>query len=356
MFKILDLYIGRTIIGVTFLTLFTLVGLSGIIKYVEQLRKVGKGTYDLLQALYFVLLEIPWDIEMFFPMATLLGSLIALGMLASSSELTVMQASGYSKLDIGVSVLKTALPLMLIIMMLGEWGSPQAAKMARELRTFAISGGKIVSVKTGIWAKDGHDVIFVGRADDDRLMGITVWQFDAERDLNTIIYAKSADYVSDNMWKMEQVQLTHMQGSVQLSKDDLATYDWKSTIEPDKLDVVSQKPEEMALSAIYDYVSYLKASEQDASRYELAFWRKLTQPISVAVMMLMALSFVFGPLRSVSMGARILSGIIAGFTFYISSEFFGPVSLVYEIPAVIGALAPSLLFLIVAIMLLRRKL
>ena len=92
------------------------------------------------------------------------------------------------------------------------------------------------------------------------------------------------------------------------------------------------------------------------SRYELAFWRKVTQPISIAVMMLMALSFIFGPLRSVTMGARILSGVIAGFTFYISSEFFGPVSLVYQIPPVFGAVAPSIVFFGIAVMLLRRKL
>lgn len=116
------------------------------------------------------------------------------------------------------------------------------------------------------------------------------------------------------------------------------------------------KPEELSLSGLYDYVTYLKASEQDASRYELAFWRKLTQPLSIAVMMLMALSFVFGPLRSVTMGARVLSGVVAGFTFYISSEFFGPLTLVYGIPPIFGALAPSLAFLAIAVALLRRKL
>ena len=101
---------------------------------------------------------------------------------------------------------------------------------------------------------------------------------------------------------------------------------------PDKLAVVTVKPEELSLEGLYEYVSYLKASEQDPSRYELAFWRKVTQPLSIGVMMLMALSFIFGPLRSVTMSARILSGVIAGFTFYISSEFFGPLSLVYNIP------------------------
>jgi len=107
---------------------------------------------------------------------------------------------------------------------------------------------------------------------------------------------------------------------------------------------------------LYDYVTYLNESEQDSSRYELALWRKVTQPFSIAVMMLLALSFVFGPLRSVSMGARILSGVVAGFTFYISSEFFGPLALVYGIPPAFGAVMPSIVFLSIAVMLLRRKL
>lgn len=356
MFKIFDLYIGKTIIATTSLTLATLVGLSAIIKYVEQLRKVGKGTYDMVQALYFVLLEIPWDISMFFPMATLLGSLIALGMLASSSELTVMQAAGYSKLDIGLSVLKTAVPLMLIIVALSEWGAPQSAKLATEVRSFALSGGNIVSVKSGVWARDANDYIFIARINDEKLKGINVWKFDDNNKLDTILYAASANYIGNQVWEMRDVQKTDMAGSIQIFKEVIPSYQWETTLEPDKLSIVSVKPEELPLSGIYSYVNYLKASEQDASRYELAFWRKLTQPLSIAVMMLLSLSFVFGPLRSVTMGARILSGIVAGFTFYISSEFFGPLSLVYEMPAVVGAVTPSILFLIIAIVLLRRKL
>lgn len=356
MFKILDLYIGRTIIATSSLVLATFVGLSAIIKYVEQLRKVGEGSYDLLQALLFVLLSIPRDIEMFFPMAALLGALIGLGMLASSSELVVMQAAGFSKLDIGLSVLKTAIPLMIMVTLLGQWGAPQAQKAARDLRAFATSGGAIMSVRTGVWARDANDFIFIGKVEDDKIYGMNMWRYDDDKRLESVVYAAEVEYVSDNTWMMNDVQLTEMVDEVEISKQSLAEYSWTTSLAPDKLAVVTVKPEELSLGGLYDYVTYLKASEQDPSRYELAFWRKVTQPFSIAVMMLMALSFIFGPLRSVTMGARILSGVIAGFTFYISSEFFGPLSLVYNIPPVFGAVMPSIVFLTVALMLLRRKL
>ncbi|ENM5916707.1 LPS export ABC transporter permease LptG [Vibrio mimicus] len=356
MFKILDWYIGRTIVATTALVLVTFVGLSGIIKYVEQLRKVGEGSYDLLQALLFVVLSIPRDVEMFFPMAALLGALIGLGALASSSELVVMQAAGFSKLDIGLSVLKTAIPLMIVVTLLGEWGAPQAQKLARDMRAFATSGGAIMSVRTGVWARDANDFIFIGKVDNEQLIGMNLWRFDEHKKLSTVIFAEQVDYVGNNEWLMKDAQLTRMVNEIEISKEILPEYRWRTSLAPDKLAVVTVKPEELSLSGLSDYVYYLKASEQDSSRYELAFWRKMTQPISIAVMMLMALSFIFGPLRSVTMGARILSGVIAGFTFYISSEFFGPLSLVYGLPPLFGAVAPSLVFLTIALGLLGRKL
>ena len=357
MFKILDWYIGRTIIATSGLCLVTLIGLNSIIKYVEQLRKVGQGTYDLLGALYYVLLSIPRDIEVFFPMAALLGALIGLGILAASSELVVMQAAGYSKLNIGVSVLKTAIPLILMIMALGQWGAPQAQKMARDLRAFFLSNGNLAKVQSGIWVKDANDFIYLARVDNtNKLFGITIWQFSDERQLKDIVFAESANYQSEKKsWQLKEVSITKMQNGAKIAEEKLDSYLWKSTLTPDELGIVTVTPEEQSLSELYDYVNYLKDSKLKSSRYELAFWRKALQPISVAVMMLLALSFIFGPLRSVTMGARILSGVIAGFSFYISNEVFGPMALVYNIHPILGALAPSVIFLTITILLLRRK-
>lgn len=230
MFKILDWYIGRTIVATTALVLVTFVGLSGIIKYVEQLRKVGEGSYDLLQALLFVVLSIPRDVEMFFPMAALLGALIGLGALASSSELVVMQAAGFSKLDIGLSVLKTAIPLMIIITLLGEWGAPQAQKLARDMRAFATSGGAIMSVRTGVWARDANDFIFIAKVDNEQLTGMNLWRFDENKKLSTVIFAEQVDYIGNNEWLMKDVHLTRMVNDIEISKEALPEYRWRNLI------------------------------------------------------------------------------------------------------------------------------
>ena len=357
MFKILDLYIGRAIIATTMLCLSMLVGLSAIIKFVEQLDSVGEGLFTTTTALQYVLLSIPRDIEVFFPMAVLLGALIALGSLASNSELVVMQAAGFSKLNIGVSVLKTAVPLMLVILALGQWGAPDAQKAARELRAFAKSGGNVVTVRRGIWAKDGNDFIYIAQSDhQSSLIGINIWRFDDKQNLTAQVHAKHGEFLSKDSWKLKDVTISIFANPSTITEETMPEFIWNTSLTPEKLALVTVKPEELSLSGVYEYVTYLKISQQDATRYELALWRKILQPLSIGVMMLLALSFVFGPLRSVTMGARVLSGVIFGFVFYISNEVFGPMILVYNLPPFVGAVAPSLAFIGVTLYLLKRKL
>jgi len=123
---------------------------------------------------------------------------------------------------------------------------------------------------------------------------------------------------------------------------------WESSLTPKKLGVVTVTPESLSIRGLVDYLDYLQANEQDPSRYQLAFWRKLVQPATVAVMLLVALSFIFGPLRSVSMGARIMMGVITGIIFFVCNEVLGSLSLVYQFPPLICAVSPSIIFIMLA--------
>jgi lipopolysaccharide export system permease protein len=154
-FGVLDRYIGKTIFNTIMMTLFMLVSLSGIIKFVDQLKKSGQGSYDALGAGLYTILSVPKDIQIFFPMAALLGALLGLGMLAQRSEL-VMQASGFTRLQVALAVMKTAIPLVLLTMAIGEWVAPQGEQMARNYRAQQMYGGSLLSTQQGLWAKDGQ--------------------------------------------------------------------------------------------------------------------------------------------------------------------------------------------------------
>ncbi|MDO9748262.1 LPS export ABC transporter permease LptG [Glaesserella parasuis] len=352
--NVLERYIGRTILASIMLTLFMLVGLGAIIKFVEEFRSVGRGSYDGLHAAYYTLLTMPRDIETFFPIAALLGSLMGLGGLASRSELVVMQSAGFSRFRIGLAVMKTAIPLMVITMIMGEWGVPQTEQYARNMRSIAQSGGSMLATQGGFWAKDGNDFIYIRQIQDERnLNNILIYQFDNQV-LKSIKQAEKATY-SEQGWLLQKVDKSeiHESGITQTRETDQT---WKTSITPSKLGIASLRPESLSISGLADYVGFLKDTGQDPKRFEITFWRKVFQPISMAVMMLLAISFIFGPLRSSTMGAKIVIGILAGFVFYVANIVFGNLSLVVSwLPVPIGALIPSLLCLSVVWWLLNKK-
>lgn len=352
--RIIDFYIGRVITSTTFITLAVFVSVSGIIKFVEQMRAIGRGNYDLAHAALYVLYAVPRDVEVFFPMSALIGGLIGIGMLASNSELIVMQAAGLSRLDIIKSVMKTAILLILVSMAIGEWLAPSGEAKAREIRAQAISGGSLIAAKNGVWAKDGDYFVNIGEVlDKGQLKKIQIYGFNEELKIDSWLSAKSAIY-QDKSWLLSDVK------EFLLTEDEIITKNheqkiWNSSLTPKKLGVVTVTPESLSLRGLIDYLDYLEANEQNSSRYELAFWRKIMQPFTVAVMLLVALSFIFGPLRSVSMGARIMMGVFTGILFFISNEVLGSLSLVYQLPPMLGAMMPSLIFVIIAWYLMSKK-
>jgi lipopolysaccharide export system permease protein len=346
-FGVLDRYIGKTIFTTIMMTLFMLVSLSGIIKFVDQLKKAGQGSYDALGAGMYTLLSIPKDVQIFFPMAALLGALLGLGMLAQRSELVVMQASGFTRMQVALSVMKTAIPLVFLTM-----------AMARNYRAQMMYGGSLLSTQQGLWAKDGNNFVYIERVTgENTLGGVSIYSFNDQRRLQAVRYATSATFDTEKkVWRLSQVDESNLQDPKQITGSQTVTGTWKTNLTPDKLGVVALDPDALSISGLHNYVKYLKSSGQDAGRYQLNMWSKIFQPLSVAVMMLMALSFIFGPLRSVPMGVRVVTGISFGFVFYVLDQIFGPLTLVYGIPPVIGALLPSASFFLISLwMLLKRS-
>ncbi|SNC59078.1 LPS export ABC transporter permease LptG [Sodalis endosymbiont of Henestaris halophilus] len=354
MFSVLNRYVSSIIFNNIMITLFMLVSLSSIIKFVEQLRKVGQGDYSALGAGIFTLLGIFKDIEIFFPMAALLGALLGLGSLATRSELVVMQSSGFSRLKIASFVMQTAIFLVFLTIIIGEWIAPASEKIAYNYRTKAMYHGSIISTSNGMWIKDGNDFIFIEQVvSSDKLAGVNIHHFDKANRLQSLRYAANAIF-SNNQWKLSKINEVDLTDCKQIISRQTLTGEWKTNLTPDKLWVISLKPNSLSISGMYHYVNYLKQNGQECNRYQLNMWSKIFLPFSVAVMMFMALSFIFGPLRSVTVGVRVVTGISIGFLFYILNKILGPLSVVYNTPPVIGALLPSMVFLIISIVLLLR--
>src|SRR4051794_6091215 len=128
--KLLGRHIAKTLLAAIAVVTLMLAGLEVFILFVNQLNELGKGDYGILQASFFVFLQLPYQVYLFFPMACLLGTLTGLGVLANHRELIVMRAAGMSIGQITLAVFKVALVLILLVTLMGEFLVPKLSGMA----------------------------------------------------------------------------------------------------------------------------------------------------------------------------------------------------------------------------------
>jgi lipopolysaccharide export system permease protein len=91
----------------------------------------------------------------------------------------------------------------------------------------------------------------------------------------------------------------------------------------------------------------LRASNLDSRRYEIAYWKRLADIVSVVLMTVLALPFVFGGLRSAGTGARLLLGLVIGLSYYVLGQLLASGGEVYGIDPRVVAWAPSAALLVV---------
>ncbi len=352
--KVLDRYIAGVVIKHSLMVLMALILLRTLFAFIDDAGDVGKGDYELVDSIFYVFLQIPASVYDFFPVAALIGGLVGMGRLASQSELVVMRASGLSLVQISRSVMIGTLALMFIVIFIGEAISPKSSQLGRQMKTMEISGGNLVKSERGVWVRDGRNYVHIRVIlPDGQLEGVTRFQFEQQK-LVAMIYAQSAAYDTQNQWLMTNVQQTFISDN-QVNSTIADVMNWETELTPETLGIVSLKPEDLNLVGLGEYSRYLKENDLNATRYQLAYWKKIMQPFAVAVMMFMALSFISGPLRTTPIGARIVLGLVVGFAFNMLSNIFGPVSLVYQMPPFLAASLPVFLFAVITAFLMKRS-
>jgi|JYMV01.1.fsa_nt_gi lipopolysaccharide export system permease protein len=353
MLSILDRYIGKQVLLSISLTLLVLIGLRTLFTLLDEAGKVGEGVYQFADAIYYSLLLIPSRIYEFFPMAVLIGGLSALGNMAAQNELTVMRAAGIKTIGIVASTIKATAILMVLVFVIGEWVSPISSVTAQQERAAAISGNQIKTSAKGVWARSGQDILHIKKViSDHALSGVTLFQMDDKAKIKQMVTAQKVTY-RQSFWVYHKPTIrVHQNDKVLQQRPE--EFVWDGELKPQHVEVLTVEPEMLDLKGLREYQQYLDSNQLDSRHYQLAFWRKLTQPLSLVVMMVLASSFIFGPMRSVSMGARLMSGIVVGFSFHIVNNFFGPISLVYQFPPFLGALMPVVLFAVLSAYLLKR--
>lgn len=351
--NLLEKYIAKTVLGAIALVTLMLAGLQIFILLVNQLDDLGKGNFGIGEAAIYVLLQTPYQVYLFFPMASLLGCLTGLGIMANHRELLVMRAAGMSIGQVIIAVLKAALLLIVLVTITGETLVPELARYANDRRTMAMSRGQALRTAHGVWVRQGNDFVNIAQVQPgNRLIMVNQFHFD---DAHALLFARNIREVhrQDNGWQAIGISETRF-GKEGTSVVQKPSDKWDVLLDAKVLGLSGTEPDEMSLIGLRNYVRIQQANHQNAHRYELAFWQRIGEPFTTVVMMLLAIPFVFGPLRQSSMGSKFLAGASVGFGFHLMNRFFGAVSQVFQWPAELVAFGPTCFFALLGLYLMRR--
>lgn len=353
-YSILSTYIAKTVIGSILIVVAVLTAIELFSEFTREFSDIGIRNYTIWQAFQYVPLMLPQDIYLIFPMAGLLGSLVGLGVLASHSELIVMRASGLSIIQITYAVLKAALMLALAMIVVGEILAPIAQHKAVERKANAMSGGQALMTPQGLWLRNQDNFIHIDKvAPDGSLQSIVRYQFDKEGRLATASFAAYGYYDDTQGWMFNDVHETEFLND-RVTTSSFKNQHWDLSLSRRLMGLTNMDPEQQSLPQIYKYIEARQKNGLNTNRYQFIFWQRVFQPLSILVMILLSVPFVFGVLRDAPMGVRIVIGSVCGFAYYITDQFIGRFAMVYNLPAILAALLPILLFAGVGYALLKK--
>jgi lipopolysaccharide export system permease protein len=365
--RVLQKYITTQIVSAVLFVLLAFLSLFAFFELMQELPEVGRNGYELHHAFMYVALGLADDVYLTLPIAALIGTIYVLAQLAAKSEFTIMRASGLSTQAAGWMLAKIGLVFVAMTFLFGEFLGPMSTEFAEKLKLQAQGASMSQQFRSGLWTKDvirerglQGDTIgsrFLNVKDvtpDGTLRNVKVYEFDQELHLTAVVSARQAQYQGRNVWRMTDVSETRFftgapDISAAVKTTNSPTRDLVSEITPDILTVVFANPDRMSALNLAAYTRHLEENNQNTARYKIAFWKKLTYPFAVLVMMALALPFAYLHFRSGGVSLKIFIGIMIGVSFQLLNSLFSHIGLLNTWPALATAILPSATFLLVAL-------
>lgn len=343
--KQVDRLIARHVLAALAVTLVLLVAIDAMSALAREVDEFGEGDYALGTAVAFIALSLPRRAYEFFPFAAVIGTLVGLGGLAASAELTAMRAGGMSQLRIAGSALAAVGVAAALMVGVGETLAPDAERRGAALVAGAKSKELIRAGRSGIWAREGDTLVNAKRGrmvgDSVALEDVRLYEFDAIGRLLRITVGARAEH-EPGRWRLAEVtRQTFAEDRVDTVRE--AALDWPSQLEPGLIATSILRPQNLGLGELGDAIRYMRANAIDATAYESAYWKRAFYPAGVLVLVLAVVPFAFGALRSGGLGKRILIGMVLAIGWYFAQQALYNLAAVYGVDPRLGQGLPALL-------------
>jgi len=313
-----DRLIARHVLGATLLALAVFIGIDALSAFIREIDEIGEGNYTLMMAATYIAYTIPRRIYELFPMAAAIGAAMGLGGLAPTSELTALRAAGWSKLRLCVGALAPLLLASLLVFVIGETLGPWGERAAQGVAIGAKSRDLVTTNASGIWARDGEDLLNAKRGalieGEVELVDARLFRFDESGRLQAITRGEKARHEPGG-WRFSTVRQFRFEPD-RVATETLPEWRWDVRLDPALIAMSVVRPRYQALLDLREHIAYLDRNRLDAEPFRSAFWARVFYPLGILATALLAMPFAFSALRSGGFGKRLFIGLVIAIGFY----------------------------------------
>ena len=208
------------------------------------------------------------------------------------------------------------------MVLLGESLAPSLGAYASEMRTRAMHDDIALANGQATWLRDGDRIVSLRRQAGDLGYGggVLLFELGPEQALKEVARADSADLDAANRWVLSNYAETSFDDERRRRPQRARVDGGVRARIPICLELSVVREDLLDTPSLVRYIGYLEEQRLDAHRYLVAYWSRIASVVSVVLMTVLALPFVFGGLRSAGAGARLVVGLIIGLTYYVPAR------------------------------------
>jgi LPS export ABC transporter permease LptF/LPS export ABC transporter permease LptG len=343
---LLDRYVLARFLSVLMLVAASVLLLAVIVDYADHIDKIARNrpSADVILGYYRnFLVTISLQIA---PFGILLSTLIALGILSKNNEDTAFRANGVSLHRLAAPIFVFAALAGGLAFASGEYVQPYAQREQARYRNIIYGRPADYGLTTGAerrWHYGPGATIWHQEASDPErgvLVSPTVFQFNEAFDLMRRDSAREANW-SGSEWVLHQGWSRTFGGAVEASYrtflEERMPGDPPRSFTRDR-----RGADEMRFRELQRYARRLKATGYPTAALDTALQAKISTPLLIPLMALLAIPFAFRIGRRGTL-AGIGVGLVLGIGFLIASAFFTKIGEVGALPPLLAAWSPNVL-------------
>lgn len=345
--KIVGRYIASVYLRMLWLCIGAFLAIYLVIHFLEKIGRFTAAHGAPSSIILYFICKVPEVIVQVIPMAVLMATLLTLGLLSKSSEITAMRSCGMSLPRIVAPILGLALAASLLTFVLGEFIVPRSTERMKYIEEVQIAkkSPNTFFRQSNIWYREAFLILRAHLFDPptSTLRGVTIWLMGPGMQPVKRIEADQAAFVNGGCLLKDITCREIAAGSV------AGTTTAKETPLPinlrvSDLKVIEKFSDDMGFFELRRYCKKLKRGGYNPVRYVAQMHSRISLPFSSLIMACLGIPFALRGGRSSGIAVGIGMSLGIGFSYFFINAFVLSYGQTGVLPPLVAAWAANVIF------------